>query len=105
MGYREVVKLCQEALDILNEDEGIREQESRQPAGSNNYPEHVGAEDLSEFQSVKAFLSETDRMISEVSRLMRKYEAMGDVEDLPLAALAEGVNSFTSATREKLNRG
>jgi hypothetical protein len=35
---------------------------------------------------------------------MRKYEAMKDVEDMSLDALAESIHAFTSAAQERLNK-
>jgi hypothetical protein len=63
-----------------------------------------GTDDSPESQPVSRFLLETDQIISETYSSMRKYEAMKDVEDMSLDALAESIHAFTSAAQERLNK-
>lgn len=101
-----MLKLCQEALDILSGGPWTQAPASAQRTDpSDRHPDRIEAGDARELQPVREFLSETDMMISKVSRLIRKYEAMRDTEDMTLDALVDRVNSFTGATQEKLNRG
>jgi len=105
LGYREIIKLCQEALALLKEGSPIQVQP---PEPSRSLVEEDadpgGSADSPESQPVKRFLSETDQVISEVYSLMRRYEAMKDVEDMNLDTLAESIHTFTSAVQERLNR-
>jgi len=106
LGYREVLKLCQEALDILSGGPWTQAPASAQSTDSSESdPDRTEPDEAPRLQPVSEFLSETDTMISEVSRLIRRYEAMKDTEDMTLDALADGVNSFTGAAQEKLNKG
>ena len=101
-----MLELCQEALDILSGGPWTQTPASVQSTGSSDSdPDQIEPKEALGLQPVSKFLSETDVMISEVSRLIRRYEAMRDTEDMTLDALADGVNSFTAATQEKLNKG
>lgn len=105
LGYQEVIRLCQEALALLEEGSPIQAQQSEQsmPPGEND-ADLGRSDDSPESQPVSRFLSETDQIISEMHSLMRKYDAMKDVEDMSLDALAESIHAFTSAAQQRLNK-
>jgi len=105
LGYQEALKLCQEALTILEGGSPVPvsefDRDAPRPEEDSGADE---ANDSPESQRVGRFLSETDQIISETYSLMRKLEAMKDVEDMSLDALAESIGAFTSATKERLNK-
>jgi hypothetical protein len=105
LGYQEVIKLCEEALALLEEGSPIQAQQSESSTPPVEEGFNLGGSDDSpESQPVRRFLSETDQAISETYSLMRRHEAMKDVEDMSLDALAENIHAFTSAVQERLNK-
>jgi hypothetical protein len=105
LGYQEVIKLCEEALALLEGGSPIQAQRSEPstPPVEEDFS-LGGSDDSPESQPVRRFLSETDQVISETYSLMRRHEAMKDVEDMSLDALAESIHAFTSAAQERLNK-
>jgi len=105
LGYQDVLRLCQEALTILEGRSPMPAQQSERVVSRAEDDTDLGeTDDSPESQPVSRFLSETDQIISETYSLMRKLEAMKDVEDMSLDALVESIGAFTSATKERLNK-
>jgi protein-tyrosine phosphatase len=98
--YDDVIRLCREALDVLESKVAKPSEGEAASATNEEVKGGRGHADVEDFSSVAELVERVERNLSDYRALLEKYEDLADVEDLEF----EDIVARVEALMEKLNR-